>query len=188
MEINQKKWASGGISFPRKDTGLQPSHHRLRGDFVGARLPYPPRGRSCGGKTIPPGYHGTMTGLPELHHQLQPDDHHLGEPPHDVPSDNKNRPCPHPDQQFFVDGRVLFPLAAGLLGKYIRMNREDARMETMIYGSLLTLGGVPFNLIGWYGLRASARWVRKKPGRNWPPSAVVLFVDPFLLLATVIAF
>src|SRR5580698_8765259 len=48
---------------------------------------------------------------------------------------------------------VLIPLAAGSLGEYLLMNPQDARMAAFIYGAVLTIGGIPFNMIWWYALR-----------------------------------
>ena len=48
---------------------------------------------------------------------------------------------------------VLIPLAAGSPGEYLLLNPEDARAAAMIYGGVLAVGGVPYNLIWWYALR-----------------------------------
>jgi len=48
---------------------------------------------------------------------------------------------------------VLIPLAAASLGEYLLLNPEDARAAAMIYGGVLAVGGIPYNLIWWYALR-----------------------------------
>ncbi|HTC22339.1 MAG TPA: TMEM175 family protein [bacterium] len=57
---------------------------------------------------------------------------------------------------------VLIPLAAGSLGEYMLMNPQDARMAAFIYGAVLTIGGIPFNMIWWYALRTPGLVVGEK--------------------------
>jgi uncharacterized membrane protein len=48
---------------------------------------------------------------------------------------------------------LLIPFGTALLGEYSLLAREEARTAVLVYGGLVTFGGIPFNLIWWHALR-----------------------------------
>jgi uncharacterized membrane protein len=83
---------------------------------------------------------------------------------------------------------VLIPLAAGLLGEYMQLNLDDARIAAVIYGTLLTVGGIPFNLIWWYALKAPGLVDSKESKKKLADIGKRFIRGPFLyLLATLLA-
>jgi len=48
---------------------------------------------------------------------------------------------------------LLIPLGTALLGEYSLLAKDEARTAVLVYGGLVTFGGIPFNLIWWHALR-----------------------------------
>jgi uncharacterized membrane protein len=48
---------------------------------------------------------------------------------------------------------LLIPLGTALLGEYSLLAKDEARTSVLVYGGLVTFGGIPFNLIWWHALR-----------------------------------
>lgn len=90
---------------------------------------------------------------------------------------------------FLLMDVVLIPLAAGSMGEYLQMNQEDARMAAMIYGAVLTVGGIPFNLIWWYALKTPGLVESQESRKKLSGIGRRFIRGPFLyLLATLLAF
>lgn len=52
---------------------------------------------------------------------------------------------------------VAIPFGAGLLGEHLAGPAENARAAALVYGGIITVGGIPFNLVWWYGSRDKDR-------------------------------
>jgi uncharacterized membrane protein len=63
---------------------------------------------------------------------------------------------------FLLMDIVLLPVAAGILGEALLAGLENARTAAVIYGLVLTVGGIPFNLIWWYALKNPRLLASKK--------------------------
>src|ERR1700758_2435489 len=48
---------------------------------------------------------------------------------------------------------LLIPIGTALLGEYALLAKDEARTAVLVYGGLVTFGGIPFNLIWWHALR-----------------------------------
>ena len=52
---------------------------------------------------------------------------------------------------------VAIPFGAGLLGQHLMGPGENARTAALVYGGIISIGGIPFNLVWWYGTRDGDR-------------------------------
>jgi uncharacterized membrane protein len=63
---------------------------------------------------------------------------------------------------FLLMDIVLIPVAAGMLGECLLLSPENARTAAVIYGLVLMVGGIPFNLIWWHALKNPRLLASKK--------------------------